>query len=77
MKYCVDYLIFLFIDFFCKRVCGKGDNVKFKNLVLMFNVFFVRNKIIENFMICIDNLNDDVNSIKYIINILIEFRVIL
>lgn len=43
----------------------------------MFNVFFVRNKIIENFMICIDNLNDDVNSIKYIINILIEFRVIL
>lgn len=30
MKYCVDYLIFLFIDFFCKRVCGKGDNVKFK-----------------------------------------------
>lgn len=43
----------------------------------MFNVFFVRYKIIENFMICIDNLNDDVNSIKYIINILIEFRVIL
>lgn len=43
----------------------------------MFSVFFVRNKIIENFMICIDNLNDDVNSIKYIINILIEFRVIL